>query len=138
MAKVTTLQPLDPLKVFVEYDVQYQVYVAQCLQTGHLVTADDPDTAKEMITELLQDEVSLAVKNNDISSLLSNPAPLEMFFKFDLAKNVPGAIESEPRKIRVSGGVPEELRLLVGQDYRSVEVETDVRIATGKTANAAA
>src|SRR5579863_9554001 len=85
MSKVTTLQLLDPLKVFVEYDTQYDTYVAQCLQTGHLVTANDSDLAKEMITELLQDEVSLAVEKNDISSLLSNPAPLELRIKWELA-----------------------------------------------------
>jgi hypothetical protein len=138
MTKITTLQPLDPLKVFLEFDTGYQVYVAQCLQTGHLVTADDPETAKEMITELLEDEVSLAVKSNDISALLSHPAPMELWFKWDLASKVPNGIEENPRKIRVYGGMPQELRLLVGQDYRSVEVETEVRIATGKTANAAA
>ena len=58
MPKITILQLLDPLKVFVEYDTQYEVYVAQCLQTGHLVTADDPAMTKEMIEELLQDEIT--------------------------------------------------------------------------------
>jgi hypothetical protein len=136
MTKVTTLQPIDPLKVFLEFDTKYNVYVAQCLQTGHLVTADDPEMAKEMIAELLEDEVSAAVKANDLSSLLSNPAPMELFFKFDIAQQVPGAVE-DGRTIRVSGAVPQELRLVVGQDYRSVEVKTEIRIATGKTAKAA-
>ena len=69
MSKISTLRVLDPLKVFLEYDTQYGIYVAQCLQTGHLVTADDPDTAKEMITELLEDEVSSAIEKNDLSNL---------------------------------------------------------------------
>ena len=136
MPKITTLQPLDPLKVFLEYDTQYQVYVAQCLQTGHLVTADDPETAKEMITELLEDEVSLAVKNNDILSLLSNPAPMPLWFKFDLASKV--KVVEHGRTIKISGVVPQDLRVLVGQDYRTVEVETEIRIATGKTTRTAA
>src|ERR1700687_976076 len=119
--KITTLQPLDPLKVFLEFDTDYQIYVAQCLQTGHLVTADDPKLAKEMIAELLEDEVSVAVKANDLSNLLSHPAPMELFFKFQIASQVPGALE-DGRTIRVSGVVPQELRMLVGQDYRSVEV----------------
>ena len=130
MPKITTLQPLDPLKVFLEFDPEYQVYVAQCLQTGHLVTADDPKMAKEMIAELLEDEVSMAVKANDLSSLL-HPAPMELFFKFDIASQVPGAVE-DGRTIRVSGVVPQELRMLVGQDYRSVEVRTEIKIATGR------
>ena len=131
MPKITTLQPLDPLKVFLEFDTQYGVFVAQCLQTGHLVTADDAVTAKEMIEELLQDEVSSALKDNDISRLLSNPAPMELWFKWDICSKMPNAIEQ--RTIRVSG-VPEQLRMLVGQDYRVVEVETGIRIATGRIA----
>ena len=134
MPKVTTLQPLDPLKVFLEFNTEYQVYVAQCLQTGHLVTADDPKIAKEMIAELLGDEVSIAVKANDLSSLLSSPAPMELFFKFEIASKA-GAVEDSVT-IRVSGVVPQELRMIVGQDYNSVEVQTEIRIATG-TARAA-
>jgi hypothetical protein len=130
VTKITTLQLLDPLKVFVEYDTQYKVYVAQCLQTGHLVTADDSKMAKEMITELLEDEVSSAVKNNDISSLLSNPAPLELRIKWELAARTN---QLDERKIKIHGEVPQELRLLLGH----AEVETEIRIATGRVEAAA-
>lgn len=133
MTKITTLQLLDPLKVFVEYDTQYEIYVAQCLQTGHLVTADDPEMAKEMIKELLEDEVSLAVKRNDISILLSNPAKMELWFRWELvAKTTPAKIERDTIKV-THGEVPQELRLLLGQ----AEVETEVKIATGRLAAAA-
>ncbi len=133
MTKVTTLQLLDPLKVFVEYDTRYEIYVAQCLQTGHLVTADDPDTVKNMIAELLEDEVSLAFKNNDISSLLANPASLELRAKWELAAiTAPEQLDRRTIKI-VHGEVPQELRLLLGQ----AEVETAVTIVTGRTARAA-
>jgi len=131
--KVTTLQLLDPLKVFVEFDTRYDIYVAQCLQTGHLVTADDPETAKEMITELLEDEVSSAIKNNDVSTLLSNPAKLDLRIKWELAyQTAPDKLEQRTIRV-VHGEVPQELRLLVGQ----AEVETAVKIATGRTARAA-
>lgn len=136
MPDVTTLQPIDPLKVFLEFNEEYQVYVAQCLQTGHLVTADEPDMAKEMITELLEEEVSRAVQANDLSRLLSHPAPMALFFKWDIASQVPSAMD-ETRTIRIPGGVPRELRVLVGQDYRNVEVETEIKIATGTIARAA-
>ena len=129
MAKVTILQLLDPLKVFVEYETQYEIYVAQCLQTGHLVTADDANTAKEMIKELLQDEVSLAVKNNDIR-LLSNPAPMLLWVKFELAEKTNGA---DTDTIKVEGEFSQELRVLIGH----AEVKTEIRFATGKTARAA-
>jgi hypothetical protein len=129
VTKITTLQILDPLKVFVEYDAKYEVYVAQCLGTGHLVTADDPKTAKDMIIELLEHEVSLAVENDDLASLLSNPAPIEIRAKWELAAR---AAKPEERTIRVQGEIPQGLRLLIGQ----AEVETEIRIATGRTAAA--
>jgi hypothetical protein len=133
VTKITTLQLLDPLKVFVEYDTQYEIYVAQCLQTGHLVTADSPEMAKEMIKELLEDEVSLAVKRNDISVLLSNPAKMELWFRWELvAKTAPTKIERDTIKV-THGEVPQELRLLLGQ----AEVETEIKIATGRLAAAA-
>jgi hypothetical protein len=94
------------------------------------VTADDSKMAKEMITELLEDEVSSAVKNNDISSLLSNPAPLELRIKWELAARTN---QLDERKIKIHGEVPQELRLLLGH----AEVETEIRIATGRVEAAA-
>ena len=129
MAKITILQILDPLKVFVEYDTLYEVYVAQCLQTGHLVTADDPATTKEMIEELLQDEVTLAITQGDFSNLLGHPAPVTVWLKWELASKT----NTEERKITVRAEFPQQLRVLVGQQ---AEVETEIRIATGKTAAA--
>jgi len=130
VTKITTLQLLDPLKVFVEYDAQYEIYVAQCLQTGHLVTADDADTTKEMIEELLQEEITLAFGHGDLSSLLSNPAPIEVWLKWEMASKT----NLDERKITIRADFPQQLRLLVGQ--RS-EVETEIKIATGRTAAAA-
>jgi hypothetical protein len=130
VANVTILQLLDPLKVFVEYDTQYDVYVAQCLQTGHLVTADDPESTKDMIEELLQEEITLAVERGDISKLLSHPASIDVWLKWEMAYKT----SHEERKITVRAEFPQQLRLLVGQ---RAEVETEIRIATGKAAGAA-
>jgi len=130
VSKITTLQLLDPLKVFLEYENLYEIFVARCLQTGHLVTADDAETAKEMIIELLEDEVSLAFQNNDLNRLLSNPAPMESWARWEMASKTTAPDE---RKIKVHGKIPEELRLLIGQ----AEVETEIRIATGRVLSAA-
>ena len=126
-----TLSIIDPLKVFVEYDQQYEIFVAQCLQTGHVVSADDPDTAKSMIVELLGDEVNYAIQHDDLSNLLDTPAPMEIWAKWNLAAQ---AKDPEERKITVQGNMPQQLRMLVGQ----AEVQTEVRIATGKTARSIA
>ena len=122
---------LDPLKVFVEFDSQYEIFVAQCLQTGHLVTADNVELAKEMIIELLEHEVTLAFQADDLSGLLSNPAPVELFAKWVLASKQE---KIDERKIVLHGEVSKELRLLLGH----AEVETEVRIATGRTTARAA
>ena len=127
--KIPTLQILDPLKVFLEFDTTYGIYVAQCLQTGHLVTADDPEAAKEMIVELLEHEVSLAISANDLSTLVATPAPLIVRVKWQLAAQTQ---KLEEHVIKVHGEVPRELRMMIGQ----AEVETEVRIATGRTAAA--
>jgi hypothetical protein len=125
-----TMALLDPLKVFVEFDSQYEIFVAQCLQTGHLVTADSVELAKEMIVELLEHEITLAFQADDLSELLSNPAPVELFVKWVLASKQ----KLDERKIVTHGEVSKELRLLLGQ----AEVETEVRIATGRTTARAA
>jgi hypothetical protein len=126
-----TMALLDPLKVFVEFDSQYEIFVAQCLQTGHLVTADNVELVKEMIVELLEHEITLAFQADDLSELLSNPAPVELFVKWFLA-SMQGKLDE--RKIVTHGEVSKELRLLLGQ----AEVETEVRIATGRTTARAA
>jgi hypothetical protein len=129
VANVTILQLLDPLKVFVEYDTQYGVYVAQCLQTGHLVTADDPESTKDMIEELLQEEITIAIEKGE-TRLLSNPASMDVWLKWEMASKT----NLDERKITIRAEFPQQLRLLVGQ---RTEVETGIRIATGKAAGAA-
>jgi hypothetical protein len=84
----------------------------------------------EMIEELLQEELTLAVGRGDISALLSNPAPIEVWLKWEMASRT----NLEERKITIRAEFPQQLRLLVGQQ---AEVKTEIRIATGKTARAA-
>jgi hypothetical protein len=70
---------LFPLRVLMEYDDRYKVQVARCLETGSVATADDFDTAKEMIKEILEDEIAFAIENDNLPNLYSTPAPLEVF-----------------------------------------------------------
>lgn len=131
MAKTTTIfELLDPLGVFVEYDTEYDIYVAQCLQTGHMVSASDQATVESMIIEVLGDEVSYAIERDDLQNLVSAPAPMEVWAKWKLAAATNNTHEA---KIRVHGELPQQLRMLIGQ----AEVETAIRIAIGQTAAAA-
>lgn len=49
---------------------------AQCLETGSIVTADDANTARSMIMEVLKDEVRRAQDDSNLSNLFDTPAPL--------------------------------------------------------------
>jgi hypothetical protein len=70
---------LFPLRVLMEYDNTYKVYVARCLETGSVATADDFDTVQEMIKEILEDEIAFAIENDNLPNLYSAPAPLDVF-----------------------------------------------------------
>lgn len=70
---------LFPLRVLMEYDNTYKVHVARCLETGSVATADDFDTVKDMIKEILEDEIAFAIENDNLPNLYSTPAPLDVF-----------------------------------------------------------
>jgi hypothetical protein len=77
-------EPFIPLRVLVEYDQKYKFFVAHCLQTGNVVTAEDADTAEEMIKELLVDEVTYAITHNNLKNLLSSPAPMDVWKRWSV------------------------------------------------------
>ena len=56
------IEKLFDLKVLIGFNDTYQVYVAQCLDTGSIVTADDVETVKSMIKEVLEDEITFALE----------------------------------------------------------------------------
>jgi hypothetical protein len=74
--------PLFNLRVLLRYDEQYAVHVAQCIETGNLVTADSKEDACEMMKELLEDEISFALKHKNIKNLMSSPAPLTVLVQW--------------------------------------------------------
>lgn len=70
------------LRVLLRYDEKYGVHVAHCFETGSLVTADTSDEAKEMIRELLEDEIDFALKTRNVKNLFSTPASLEVLVQW--------------------------------------------------------
>lgn len=70
------------LRVLAEYDDNYQIYVAQCLETGSIVSADDMETLQSMMFELLTDEVSYAVEHKNFANLFSTPAPPDVWVRW--------------------------------------------------------
>lgn len=79
---------LNPLRVLAEYDTTYKTHVAYCLETGSVVTAETVDDLKTMMKELLEDEISFALANKNLTNLFSTPASFDVFIKWqEAAKN---------------------------------------------------
>ena len=74
----TTISYFEPFRVLLFHDEKSKFFVAHCLETGNVVTADDPEILKEMIKELLEDEISYAIVHNNPKNLFSSPAPFEI------------------------------------------------------------
>jgi hypothetical protein len=81
----TRKYPLFDLRVLVEFYKRFGAFVAHCLETGSVVTADDRETVVSMIKELLEDEISFAIKHDNVRNLFSSAAPLDVWKKFTQA-----------------------------------------------------
>lgn len=119
-AENTHSEPFVNLRVLTEFDKTYRTHVAYCLETGSVVTSDDPAMLDDMIQELLSDEVTYALEHDkNFTNLLSTPAKMEVWAKWAKAASL-GNIE--PITITVKS---EQLKVLLGR----AEVTTEVRIA---------
>ena len=117
---VSSEQSFMDLRVLVEYDQKHKFFVAYCLQTGSVVTADDQDTAVDMIKELLVDEVSYAIVHSNLRNLFASPAPLEIWKKWstNAAKH----------------GSQREKVVIVARELRLDEPEMEVNVARAAVA----
>jgi len=70
--------PLFSLRVLPYFDSKHGFYVAQCVETGSVTTSSDRGTALDMMVELLEDEISQALKFDNLANLTCTPAPLEI------------------------------------------------------------
>jgi len=109
-------QPLVRLRVLTKFDKAYGVFVARCLETGHVVTADSAETADEMIKELLQDEISYAVEHQNFQNLFSTPAPFDVWASWLKLANkrkdrTPAVLKIDAKELRLDdhGPVPTEI-----------------------------
>jgi hypothetical protein len=81
------------LRVLIEKDAPNK-FVASCLETGNVAVAEDYDTVRSIIIEILQEEVAFAEKHDNFENLYRSPAPEDVKQRF---KNVrPDQIETLP------------------------------------------
>jgi predicted RNase H-like HicB family nuclease len=105
-------EPLFIFRVLIEWSNDYNVFVARCLETGNVATASSTEVAEDMIKELLIDEVTFAVNEDNIENLYSSPAPLEIWMRYRSA--VQQGVSSKPmqRAIRATNEeVPAEIQV---------------------------
>ena len=70
------------LRVLVEFDETYSIWVARCLETGGVTTADEEPTVRDMMKELLEDEILHALQEEDFGDLFSCPADPDVWFRW--------------------------------------------------------
>lgn len=91
------------LRVLAEYDDLHNIFIAQCLETGSIVSADDSATLEDMMTELLADEVAYAVEHKNFANLFSTPAPPDVWVRY-----LQSEVEPKEQRIPINA---KELRL---------------------------
>lgn len=94
---------LFKLRVLVAYESDYRYFVAHCLETGTVATADDSATVREMILEILHDEIAYALKHRDLLNLFSSAAPLAVWCRW--IKAAAGTAEQFPLDVRNDLGI---------------------------------
>src|SRR5436190_23211656 len=66
---ITSVVSSLDLKVLIEYDQDYDVYVARCLETGAVATGETPDEASQLMKQTLELDILLAIKANNLDNL---------------------------------------------------------------------
>lgn len=112
-------EPLLRVRVLTEFDGTYGVYVSRCLETGHVVTADDAETASALMNEVLQDEITYAVEHKNFPNLYSSPASFDVWKRW---------LESAAKTEKV----PKIVLNINATEFRidGLEVSTEIAITT--------
>jgi predicted RNase H-like HicB family nuclease len=63
------IETLD-FRVFIDFDEDYGVFVARCLETGAVATGKTIEEAESLITSVLQNDFRIATEQKSIKSLL--------------------------------------------------------------------
>lgn len=63
------------LRVLVEFDEDYGVYVGRCIDTGAVATGATIDEAQSSLKEVLQNDLRIAIEQGSLKSLFHAPSP---------------------------------------------------------------
>jgi hypothetical protein len=75
-------EPMFRFRALIERDEERGIFVGQCLETGSVCTADDADTAQDIMAELLEDEIAFNLDHDNLANLLNCPAPSRIWLNY--------------------------------------------------------
>jgi hypothetical protein len=91
--RIPELEHLE-LHVLEEYDEEHETFVARCLETGTVSTANEMDSLREIMRETLQLEITLAARSGNFANLWKRPAPGDVWARWHYAAGSGGKDES--------------------------------------------
>lgn len=109
-------------RVLVEFDHDYKVWMARCIDTDAVATAATQEEAEDLIRQVLENDIRIAVQEGSIKSLFHVRSPYEFVERWHSMKlddpesvrrvtlDVPAAAEIPMKK--PAGSVQPELRIV--------------------------
>jgi hypothetical protein len=109
------IEQLD-LRVYIEFDEDYQSYVARCVDTGAIATATTIEEAESLIKVILENDFRIAIEEGSLRSLLHVEPSFDAKVRWWVLKAAaPESIRRIPLEIPASTarrGVQSELRII--------------------------
>ena len=103
-------------RALISWSWDYRVWIARCLETGSVATADDPQLCREMIAEIVQDELQYSLAHRSLRGLLECPSGGQTWVDFQSA--------TEESEVRWSVKWPGT----IGREAKVAECEAVIRI----------
>ncbi len=91
-----TPQPLFDFRILVWFEPTYQHWIARCLETGSVATAETQEVCRDMIRELLIDELQFNLDRNNLANLFGCPAGADIWARYHLAEPEPSIARAWP------------------------------------------
>ena len=109
------IEQLD-LRVYIEFDEDYQSYVARCVDTGATATGASIEEAESLIKDILENDFRVAIEQGSLKSLLHVEPSFDAKVRwYELKAASPESIRRVPLEIpagTVRRGVQSELRII--------------------------
>lgn len=90
---VTSVIGCLDFRVLIEPDDDYGVWVARCIDTNAVATGATPEEAEELIKQVLENDIRIAVREGSIKNLVRARSPFDVIERWHLVqKDSPGSV----------------------------------------------